>query len=415
MPTNRFDTLIKVMVFASDQSAGQVRDGLEKNSGFQLAGIFHDLSKWEIRITQSAPQVILVESGLLVKKNKEILGEMARKFPQVSLIVILLGNDANQAQEAILQGATAFIAKPFPSQKLLDTIRRAHSLHRRQALSKSERSSPAGDFSTFAFFAPGGGVGCSTLAVNTALFLSQMGDGDVLLIDGNQYFGQAAMMLNLVPQNTLADLLSYSDRITDEIARGVVAVHSSGLHVLAGPQNVIHSRSINPEDLFRIVQSLKSLYSYVVIDAGSSLNENTVTLLDSVFRILLVIDTGLTSVRGARSFIEIAETLNYGKEKMLLTVNRVNRKGGISVQQIERLLSTKAFGLIPDDAPLAFEAINLGVPIMVKKPASLVSKAIRKLAGQLITLSEDEQIASGLETAQNSETEDDLSRSSRLG
>jgi len=57
----------------------------------------------------------------------------------------------------------------------------------------------------------------------------------------------------------------------------------------------------------------------------------------------------------------------------------------------------------------------LGVPIMVKKPASLVSKAIRKLAGQLITLSEDEQIASGLETAQNSETEDDLSRSSRLG
>jgi hypothetical protein len=52
---------------------------------------------------------------------------------------------------------------------------------------------------------------------------------------------------------------------------------------------------------------------------------------------------------------------------------------------------------------------------MMKKPESLIAKAIRKLSGQLITHSEDEQIASGLEAAQNSETEDDLSRSSRLG
>ena len=102
------------------------------------------------------------------------------------------------------------------------------------------------------FFSPKGGVGTTTLAVNTAVLLAGgagaksrapaqptngvLPSSRVLLIDLDLQFGQVATHLNLMPRYDLAGLASDDPSLADpDLARTYLTTHSSGLNVLAAP------------------------------------------------------------------------------------------------------------------------------------------------------------------------------------
>ena len=66
------------------------------------------------------------------------------------------------------------------------------------------------------FIGARGGVGSSSLAVNTAYNLARQYDEDVLLIDLDLAFGTAALALNLNPMENVAAALDQPDRL-DEV------------------------------------------------------------------------------------------------------------------------------------------------------------------------------------------------------
>jgi len=98
-----------------------------------------------------------------------------------------------------------------------------------------------------AFFSPKGGVGTTTLAVNTAVLLAGGGAqpqagangaepnipaSRVLLIDLDLQFGQVATHLNLQPRFDLGGLATDEQALSDpELARSYLTVHSSGVSV----------------------------------------------------------------------------------------------------------------------------------------------------------------------------------------
>lgn len=400
----------KVLLFVEPGPAEKlVKNSFKKQEGFQLVDSINQLDKWYRVVRDKNPNLILLDYRLGEKQKEHIHEEISVRFPDISLVVLLPDEDASRAQKVMLEGATAFITQPFNKKKLISTLQSVRALQKRKLVSSSlnlEKPENFGQFHTYAFFAPSGGVGCSTLAVNTALSLVEKADGDVLLLDGKQYFGNIDIMLNLQVQSTMGDLISYADRLTDELIREVVTVHSSGLHVLPSPKNLRISQSITPDSLYSIVQSLQKIYDHIVIDVGSALSENAVTLMDSAFRVLLVIDPGMAALHGVRIFLEISSTLEYSERKVLLAINRANAKGGISVQQIEKLLGKKPFASIPDDYQLAFRSINLGVPININNPKSSLSKSIGNLATSLMELSENELRAQSLEQGASSDQQD---------
>jgi pilus assembly protein CpaE len=299
------------------------------------------------------------------------------------------------AQQLMLAGARAFIAEPFTQVNLLSTLRRVRDLEARRSKSQSlepvQVTEAVSPLRTFTVFSPRGGVGCSTLATNLAIEIRAESGESVLLVDGKLFFGHIDVMLNIRARNTIADLVPHANLLDPGLIGDVVVKHASGIDVLLSPNDVQVAQGMRAEDLYNIINGIKKAYGYVVIDAGSALTENTVTMMDAADRILLVTTPDLVSLHDTSRFIQISRTLSYPPEKMLIVLNRANLDGGVKPRDIETALRHEVYAQIPDDGPNVIRSLNRGIPLVMQYPRSPATQSIQKMAGTLADMGSAEK------------------------
>jgi pilus assembly protein CpaE len=236
---------------------------------------------------------------------------------------------------------------------------------------------------TIAVYSPRGGVGTSTVALNLALAMHDEIEGRVLLVEGKLAFGHLDVLLNLRTRNTLADLIPHANALDSGLVAEVVAEHATGLQVVLGPTDLQVAQGIRAEDLFNVLEGLKRLFDFLVIDAGSALNENTVTILDASDRVLLVATPELAALHDVSRFVQLSRSLGYPPGKLLVVLNRAGQEGGVKTKDIESALHHELFGQVPEDGANALRSLNRGLPLVVRYPRSPASRAYQQLARQL--------------------------------
>lgn len=334
--------------------------------------------------SQTEAKVILIEHHLGGQPTRDIIDDLALQFPDKALVAILPEGDPLIAQEVILAGARAFLLQPFTQVNLLSTLRRVRDLHARQLQLTGPITTMKPDgfqpMRTLAVFSPRGGVGCSTMAYNLAIALYQETVSKVLLMEGKLFFGHLEVMLNIRTNNNLADLIPYSSSMDETLVREVVNEHTSGIFTLVAPSDFQVAQGIKPKDMFAILTGLQNYFDFIVIDTGSNLDENTVTLLDASDRILLIASPELAALHDVSRFTRISHSLAYPQEKVLLVLNRANRPGGVKPKEIEAVIHRRVYAKIPDDPKNALRSLNRGTPLIVDYPRSPASRGIKKLA-----------------------------------
>lgn len=394
----------------------QVTSALGSQPEFQLVDILTTSDRLMREVRAAEPELILVDHMVGGQSTLDLLDELSSTFPEASLISILPGEDSLRAQQVMLAGARAFLVQPFTQVNLISTIRRVNDLNRRRTVSYQapalveERQRP---IRILTVFSPRGGVGCSTVATNLALGFQEETDKRILLFEGKLFFGHLDVMLNIRNQNTLADLVPHANNLDDSLVTDVVAKHASGVHVMLSPGNVQIAQGIRPDDLYNVFVGVQRLYDLVIVDAGSSLNENSVTLMDAADRVLLVTTPDLASLRDTSRFITISKGLGYPIDKMLVILNRAGMLGGVRPQDIEGVLHHQIFAQVSDDEPNAVRSINRGIPLLYRYPRSPASKSFKKTVQMLngLSVTEVSQSASGSSQAQR----EALMASSNLG
>ena len=372
----------------------QIGTALSANPDFTLADVLSNIERISIEINAVEPDIVLIDSEVSERNVQEIIDDLSLQFPNISTVVLLSDDNPVTAQQVMLAGARAFIIKPFTQVNLVNTLTRVTTL---DAARKRVRPSqgPAVEkidrpVQTVTVFSPKGGVGCTTLATNLAIAHYQEHGGRVLLLEGKLFFGHLDVSLNILTGNSLADLVPHASNIDDTLINDVVHKHSSGIYVLLGPRSVEVADGIRADNLFSIFRALQRAFDFIVIDAGSTLNENSITLMDSADRIILVTAPDLPTLHDTSQFIQLSPTISIPTNKLLIVVNREGVTGGVRTRDIESSLRHEIFGKIPDDEANAIRSINRGVPLLLRYPRSPASRAIRKLSSSLAGLSQVE-------------------------
>ncbi len=365
----------------------QITAALSNQPDFELVDILSKLDKVTQEIRAARPDIIIVDHQIGSQPTLDTLDELALEFPAAALLAILPSNDSVYAQQVMLAGARAFIIPPFTQVNLLSTLRRVRDLEARR---RQPAAAPAGGVEAgtrplhiLAVYSPRGGVGCSSVAINLAVALREETDQRVLLLEGKLLFGHLGLMLNLRTPSSIADLVPHMHALEDTMVREVVAQHSSGIHVLLSPTGLEVAQGIRPEALYNILNGLRPMYDFIVIDAGSVLNDNTVTLLDAADRVLLVTVPDLAALHDATRFVRLSRSLAYPEGKVGIVLNRAGLLGGVKTNDIETALRHEVFAHISDDGPNALRSINRGIPMLLKYPRSPASRAFQQLAKTL--------------------------------
>lgn len=339
-------------------------------------------------IAETQPDVILLDFEFQ-QHPFDLVDKIVSKYSMCAVVVILSESEKVDSDRVLLLGARDFIQYPYQSDNLVITIKRVIELLERDQAHSS--LTPVLDTyvkpaNTFTIFSPKGGVGTTTISTNLAISLHKTLKEDVLVIDGKHLFGHIALYYNLRTGNSITDLIAHAGNLDERLIKQVVVRHTSGIHVLPSPNSIIEAQGIEPENLYKVIQSLQMVFPNIIIDGGNNLNENTVTYMDCSDKILLVFNPDIASMRDVRQFMEISATLSYPKDKMLLILNLAGRKADVKREEIENILKMKIFGKIPADANLALSSLNEGVPILLKKPHHPISKAFFDITKELVKI-----------------------------
>jgi pilus assembly protein CpaE len=241
-----------------------------------------------------------------------------------------------------------------------------------------------------AVFSPKGGVGRTTIAVNTAVAAASEPGCDVVLVDGSFQFGDVGVLLNLNPRNkSIAELVPELEAGGDPDSLDTfVITHSTGVRVLLAPPSPEMAELVTPAAIRRVLEVLRAKSDLVVVDCAAAFSDSTLAILDVADVILTVLTLEITSIKNMRLFLEVAEQLGYPSDKMELVLNRADSALGIRVADVEHSIGRKVDHTVVSDGRCVVYALNRGVPFFVSNREAQVSQDILRLARALLGASE---------------------------
>ena len=387
---------IKVVIV---DDIAETRDHLSKLLGFEndivVAGSVGSGEDALALASDTAVDVLLLDINMPGMDGIATAEQLSLKVPTAAIIMMSVQGEPDYLRRAMLAGAREFLVKPFSSDELSASIRQVHQRERQKydrfAGSRPNLSDPRsepvrrGHGQVVTFFAPKGGVGRTTLAVNFAVAARTEMNKRVALVDGGLQFGDVGVLLNLNPKNhTIADLAREMAGGDTDTLESTLVDHSTGIRVLMAPPSPEMAELVTADHLARIVSALRQTHDLVVIDSTALLQDATLAFFDQSDVILTVLTLEITNIKNIRQFLALADQLGYPEEKVQLVLNRADSGYGIRLQDVETSIGRKISHSVVSDGRTVVFALNRGVPFVVAARQARVSEDVMRMAKSVL-------------------------------
>ncbi len=381
---------IKVVIV---DDISETRDHLSKPSSFEsdieVAGSVGS-GEEAIKLASDKPvDVLLLDINMPGMDGIATAEQLALSSPDAAIIMMSVQGEPDYLRRAMLAGAREFLVKPFSSDELASSIRQVYERERQKAkrvagtrvvAEQRVEQHGRGPGRVITFFAPKGGVGRTTLAVNFAV-AAKMEGKKVALVDGGLQFGDVGVLLNLNPKNSsIADVVREMTGGDLETLDAMLVDHSSGIRVLMAPPSPEMAELITADHLTRIVAALRKTHDIVVIDATALLQDATLAFFDQSDVILTVLTLEITNIKNIRQFLALVDQLGYPEAKVQLVLNRADSGYGIRLQDVESSIGRKISHTVVSDGRTVVFALNRGVPFVIAAPQAKVSEDLTRMA-----------------------------------
>ncbi|MCB1469633.1 MAG: response regulator, partial [Rhizobiaceae bacterium] len=327
-------------------------------------------------IQDAEGDVVIIDLDASQLDQIEALQRLVRRLEGRTPIVVVTQEFNAAAVRILVQLQIAdFLTKPLTTADLVRSCLRALRGPGRDERAESE---------IYSFMPAAGGVGATTLALETAFQLhnSVSRGASTCVVDLNFQQGACAEYLDLEPRFDINEIENQPERLDRQLLNVMLSKHSSGLCVLAAPAKPTEMRSFNTDVVVRMLDLVSAYFDNVVIDMPRTWFPWTETVLLGSNRLYIVSEMTVPCLRHTQRLIQaIHETV--GKEvRPNVIVNRFEQRrfeNGIKQADVQAILGDHFVGGISNNYKLVREAVDRGVPLEQIDPKANVLSDLRRI------------------------------------
>ncbi|MFL5083801.1 MAG: CpaE family protein [Xanthobacteraceae bacterium] len=301
---------------------------------------------------------------------------VARLGGRPSIIVVTQAFSEAVARQLLQVRVADFLVKPIAPVDLVRACAR---------VAQEAAGSEVKEAQIYTFLPAAGGVGVTTLAIQTALLLLRMGQrsgASTCLVDLDFQHGACADYLDLEPRLDLNEIEPRPERLDSQLLEIMLTQHASGLSVIAAPHRPAEMRSFDPDVVTRLLDLVSTRFDHVVIDTPRTWFSWTDNVLIGSNRLFIVTESTVPGLRYAKQLVTaMNERLGDAVQPQII-VNRFEQRmfgPGLRKADLKQALGATLAGTIPNNYGLVREAIDRGVPLEEVKPRNAVAAELKKL------------------------------------
>jgi pilus assembly protein CpaE len=305
---------------------------------------------------------------------------------RVPIIMLTSEADVEQRVRGLRAGADDDIVKPFHPLELMARIK-ALLARGGPTVAKTDEAPMLGKLC--AFYPAKGGVGTTTIAINTGIALARELKRRTALIDANLQFGDLRVFLDLgLDTSSIVSAVSEPDLDLD-LFRTMMVSHRSGIELLLAPPTpaaadiVVERQRQAPAMISNLLNLSRRLYDYTLVDMSQAIDDFNLQLFDEADVIFVVMTADLSCLKNVPLVLETMVSLGYEQGKVQLVLNRSNAYTGINVSNAESALGRKIDYQIINEYRGAISALNSGEPFMSSRADAPLSKSVLAFAKAL--------------------------------
>ena len=231
-----------------------------------------------------------------------------------------------------------------------------------------------------------GGVGSTTIAVNTAWQLAETRQRWVMLLDLDLQTGDSALQLDAVPSHALREAVEHPERVDKLFLERAVIPVEHRIDLLASLEPLGEPIAFNKNAVLTLLTNLLQRYRYIFVDLPASSAGQLLRVLHVPSMCVLVSDGTLASARDTARWFDWMGA-NTPERTMLYVLNQDGAPNALPQSEILRAVGRAPDIVIPYDKEIASASI-LGVK-GTQKCAALkrgLAPLLRQLSGEQVTI-----------------------------
>ncbi len=367
----------KVLVVDDDPNVQRLISFSLKQEGYDVV-IAGDAAEAIRQFQREAPGLVVLDAVLPRAEGHQVAARIRADEGQARHVPILLLAGETELEPRVRgmrAGADDYLVKPFHPAELLARVK---SLLARFAPREMAGRAPLGR--VLVFYGSKGGVGTTTIAINTAIGLHRELRRSVCLMDGDLQFGDHRVFLDLaLDRKSVVDAVQ-SPTIDVDLMRNVMIRHDSGIDLLLAPPSPETAELVTTAHVTHILEALRSMYDYVIVDVDQRLDDLNLAIFDAAETLFVVMTADLSCLKNVRLVLETLGHIGFDDHRVQLVLNRANAFTGITQRNAETALKRPIAYQVLNEYRGAISALNSGAPLMYTKPDSPLGRSFQDLA-----------------------------------
>ncbi len=251
----------KILLVSSDRTFLQdTRTAFATSEVIELSTVEKSVNELRGEVLEVDFGVVIVDMDAARLEEIESLQRVMRRLEgRVPVVVVTQEFNAAAVRILVQLKVADFLVKPISTADLVRSVIRALQGPGREENSESQ---------IYTFMPAAGGVGTTTLALQTAFQLhhSVTRGASTCVVDLNFQQGACAEYLDLEPRFDITEIENQPERLDRQLLDVMLSKHASGLCVLAAPTRPSEMRSFKTDVVVRMLDLVSAYFDNVVID-----------------------------------------------------------------------------------------------------------------------------------------------------